>query len=289
MYPYRSVLYLPGSNARALDKASGLAADALIFDLEDAVAPDKKVEARAQVAACMTRGGFGPRRVLIRINALDTPWGHDDLEAVMALRPHGVLLPKVGRVADIEVVAGLLTASDPDHPTRIWAMIETPDGVLNAAALAVAPGMAGFVLGTNDLLKDLGARSVATRQPLATALSLSLLAARAAGIICIDGVYNAFRDVEGLEAECLQGRDLGFDGKSLIHPAQLEVANRIFAPGADELALARAQVDAFAAAQARGEGVAVLDGRIVENLHVETAAATLAKAAAIAELGGEGG
>lgn len=286
MHPYRSVLYMPGSNPRALEKARGLPADALILDLEDAVAPDAKATARQTVGAALAEGGYGARRLLLRVNGADTPWGAEDLRLAIALRPHGVLLPKVGRAADVASVAAAIDDADPDHPTQIWAMIESPDGVLNAAEIAHAPRMAGFVLGTNDLLKDLGALGLADRSPLAMSLQLALLAARSARIVCIDGVYNAFRDDDGLRAECEQGRALGFDGKSLIHPAQLAIANEVFAPDAEAIALAHAQVAAHEAAEARGEGVAVLDGKIVENLHVVTARATLAKAAAIAELEG---
>ncbi len=286
MHPYRSVLYMPGSNARALDKARSLPADALILDLEDAVAPDAKESARELVASAVAEGGYGERRLLIRINALDTPWGAVDLEAAMAVRPHGILLPKVSRVRDVNVVAQMLEESDPDHPSRIWAMIETPAGVLAAQKVAGAPRMAGFVLGTNDLLSDMGARFVPDRTPLLPALSHCLLAARAAGLVCLDGVYNAFRDEDGLLAEARQGRDLGFDGKTLIHPAQIEVANRVFGPSEEDIELARRQVAAFEEAEKQGKGVAVLDGRIVENLHVRTARQTLAKAEAIARMSG---
>ncbi|MEM8657433.1 MAG: CoA ester lyase [Pseudomonadota bacterium] len=281
MRPYRSVLYMPGSNLRALDKARSLPADALILDLEDAVAPDAKAEARAQVCAAVGQGGYGPRVLLIRINGLDTPWGAEDLEAASAARPDAILVPKVSHPSDLEPIQQALGQ---ERSTTIWAMIETPAGVLNAHQIAQAEGMEGFVLGTNDLLKDIGARSKADRLPLQTALGTTLLAARAAGLVCVDGVYNAFKDDHGLRMECEQGRDMGFDGKTLIHPAQLEVANAVFAPDPEALALARRQVDAFEAALAAGAGVAVLDGRIVENLHVETARQTLAKAEAIAKM-----
>ncbi len=284
MVPFRSVLYMPGSNARALDKARGLAADALILDLEDAVAADAKETARDLVGQAITQGGYGHRKLLMRINGADTPWGEDDLAAAIALRPDAILLPKVGDAADVAAVATALEADDPNHPTQIWAMIETPQGVLRAPQIASAPRMGGFVMGTNDLQKDLRARSHSDRLPLMGALSQCLLAARAAGIVCVDGVYNAFRDDDGLRAECEQGRDLGFDGKTLIHPAQLAIANEVFAPSAAEIDLARRQMAAFAEAEARGDGVAVLDGRIVENLHIETAQQVLAKADAIATM-----
>jgi len=282
--PWRSVLYIPGSKPRALDKARGLPADAIIFDLEDAVAAEEKAAARATLAEALAAGGYGARGQLVRINGFDTGWGAADLDALAAVRPEAVLLPKVGSAADVEALARRLDARAETATTRIWAMIETPAGVLNVAAIAAAPRMAGFVLGTNDLAKELRSRS---RAALAAALQFSLLAARGAGIAAVDGVYNAFKDTEGLRAECEEGRDLGFDGKSLIHPDQIAVANDIFAPSAAELDLARRQIAAFDAARAAGQGVAVVDGRIVENLHVATAKATLAKAGAIARLAGE--
>ncbi|RVT82762.1 CoA ester lyase [Rhodobacteraceae bacterium CCMM004] len=281
--PWRSVLYIPGSKTRALDKARGLAVDAIIFDLEDAVAPSEKGAARETLAGELRAGGYGRRAGLVRVNALDTDWGGDDVAALGALAPDAVLLPKVNGAADVAALAERLDAAGaPD--TAIWAMMETPEGVLNAAGIARAPRMAGFVLGTNDLAKDLRCRPGGDRMPLMTALQTCLLAARAAGIVCVDGVYNAFKDAEGLEAECVQGRDLGMDGKTLIHPAQVEVANRVFAPDPAALDLARRQIDAFAEAEAAGQGVAVVDGQIVENLHIVTARALLARADAIAAL-----
>ena len=277
--PFRSVLYIPGSKPRALEKARGLAVDAIIFDLEDAVTPDEKAAARETVAEALRAGGYGPRQRIVRVNGADTPWGADDLAAVAALAPDAILLPKVGSPEDVAAAARHLAGE-----TRIWAMMETPAGILNAAAIAGAPRMGGLVLGTNDLAKDLGCRDRPDRLPLMTALQSCLLAARAAGIPCIDGVFNAFRDEEGLRAECEQGRDLGMDGKTLIHPAQVPVANAVFGPGAAELDLARRQIEAFEAAVAQGQGVAVLDGRIVENLHVETARRTLARQASIEAL-----
>lgn len=278
--PYRSVLYIPGSRDRALEKARELPTDAIIFDLEDAVAADEKANARALLATRLAEGGYGTRAQIVRINAMDTPWGPDDLAAIAAIGPQAILLPKVGSAADVAKVAARLDAMAPARYTRLWAMIETPAGVLNAAEIARAPRMAGLVMGTNDLAKDLGAR---TRSALHMALQHCLLAARAAGILCIDGVYNAFKDEAGLAAECAEGRDFGFDGKTLIHPAQLATANAVFAPTADEIALARRQITAYEEARAQGQGVAVVDGKIVENLHVDTARATLAKAEAIAQ------
>ncbi len=276
--PFRSMLYIPGAKQRALEKAAGLAADAIIFDLEDAVAPETKTEARNTLAAALRDIDYGPRARIVRINALDTDWGADDIAALAGLGLDGVLLPKVNAAADIEVLA----AAMPDAP--LWAMMETPLGVLNAGEVAAHPRMAGFVMGTNDLAKELGSSG---RGAMATALQTCLLAARAHGRIAVDGVYNAFRDAEGLRAECAEGRDLGFDGKTLIHPDQLAVANEVFAPDDAAVALARRQIEAFEAAQAAGEGVAVVDGAIVENLHVETAIRTLRRAELIEKLKGD--
>ena len=277
--PYRSVLYSPGSRDRALEKAKELPADAIIFDLEDAVAVEEKVNARALLAERLAEGGYGNRPLIVRINGMDTPWGAQDLAAMMEIGPEAILLPKVGSAADVAAVAAMLDAHPRTAGTQIWAMMESPVGILNAAEIARAPRMAGFVMGTNDLAKDLGCR---TRGAMHMALQHCLLAARAAGIVCVDGVYNAFRDEEGLARECAEGRDFGFDGKTLIHPAQIGIANAAFAPSEAEIELARRQIAAYEEAVARGEGVAVVDGQIVENLHVDTARATLAKAGAIA-------
>jgi (3S)-malyl-CoA thioesterase len=275
------MLYIPASRARAMEKAKSLAIDAIIFDLEDAVAADEKAAARITLTESLRAGGFGPRMQIVRINGFDTEWGAADLAGVAEAAPEAVLLPKVNSARDIAALAEMLEANPKTRDTRIWAMMETPQGVLNAAEIAAAPRMAGFVMGTNDLAKDLGARS---RAAMVTSLQFCLLAARAQGILCVDGVYNAFKDEEGLRAECTQGRDFGFDGKTLIHPAQVAVANEIFGPSTSDIDLARRQIDAYCEAIAKGEGVAVVDGRIVENLHVETARATLAKADAIAAL-----
>ncbi len=276
--PYRSALYIPGSRPRALEKARGLPVDAILFDLEDAVTPDEKVAARDVLASALAMGGYGARARIVRINGLDTPWGRDDAAALSDMGCDAVLLPKVNGPADVDALTALL----PGLP--VWAMMETPIGVLNAAAIAGHPMVEGFVLGTNDLAKDLRTRPGTARAPLMTALQTCLLAARAHGIVALDGVYNAFRDDDGLRAECAQGRDMGFDGKSLIHPAQIAIANEAFAPTPAEIDLARRQIAAFEAAQAEGQGVAVVDGSIVENLHVATARATLARAEAITAL-----
>ncbi|MFA5581820.1 MAG: CoA ester lyase [Paracoccaceae bacterium] len=280
MRAYRSALYIPGSKERALEKAKGLAADAILFDLEDAVTPDEKANARALLARVISEGGFGSRAKIVRVNGFDTAWGRDDVAAMRDVPIDGVLLPKVNSRADIEALAEAI----PDVP--LWAMMETPLGMLNAAEIASHPRMAGFVMGTNDLVKELGSRTPADRGPLMTSLQLCLLAARAYGLVCIDGVYNKYLDEDGLRFECEQGRDMGFDGKSLIHPAQLDIANAAFAPSEAEIDLARRQIAAFQEAEAAGQGVAVVDGKIVENLHVATARSILAKAEAIAALQG---
>ena len=276
--PYRSVLYIPGSKERALEKAEGLNADAIIFDLEDAVAPDEKAAARALLVATLARADYGNRARIVRVNGLDTEWGAADIAAFNGAKIDALLIPKVSSPADLDAVAALI----PDVP--LWAMMETARGMLNAAAIAAHPRLAGMVMGTNDLAKELGSRFRADRLPMQAGLSLCLLAAKAEGLVIIDGVFNAFKDDDGLRAECDQGRDMGFDGKTLIHPAQLDIANTAFAPTAAEVDLATRQIAAFEAALAEGQAVAVVDGRIVENLHIVTAQATLAKAAAIAAM-----
>ncbi|MBL3608963.1 HpcH/HpaI aldolase/citrate lyase family protein [Rhodovulum sulfidophilum] len=276
--PFRSVLYIPGSKDRALDKARGLPVDAIIFDLEDAVAVEEKPAARTLLAETLKAGGYGSRFRIVRVNGFDTPWGRDDVAAIAGAGADAVLLPKVETTAQLDDLA----AAIPDVP--LWAMMETPKGILNAEALAAHPRLEGFVMGTNDLAKELGCRFRPDRLALTASLTHCLLAARAHGIVAVDGVYNAFKDEAGLKAECEQGRDLGFDGKTLIHPAQIAIANAAFAPTEAEIDLARRQIAAFEEAERAGQGVAVVDGRIVENLHIVTARETLAKAAAIAEL-----
>ena len=276
--PYRSVLYIPASKPRALEKAKTLPVDAIIFDLEDAVAVEEKNNARELLAEALAAGGYGARTRIVRINGLDTEWGADDARAAGAMDCDAVLLPKVESAAQVDAVAALVG----EKP--IWAMMETPRGMLNAAEIAAHPQMQGFVMGTNDLAKDLNTRFRPDRLPMMAGLGLCLLAAKAEGILAVDGVYNAFKDDEGLQAECTQGRDMGFDGKTLIHPAQVAIANAAFGPSEAEIDLARRQIEAFEASEAAGQGVAVVDGKIVENLHVVTAKATLAKADAIAKL-----
>jgi citrate lyase beta subunit len=286
---YRSVLYMPGSNPRALDKARGLEADALILDLEDAVAPSEKSRARELVAEAVETGGYGGRSLMVRVNGLDTDWAGEDLARVCRAGPQAILVPKVEAAADVIRAAEMLAAHGAPDGLRLWAMMETPRAMLNAAAVAGAhPRLEGMVLGTNDLAGDLRAEPGPDRMPLLTGLGLCLLAARAGGLICIDGIYNAFRDEAGLRLECLQGRAMGFDGKSLIHPTQIAAANEVFAPTAAELERARMQVAAFEAAEARGEGVAVVEGRIIENLHAAVGRRLIARAEAIAALHGKG-
>ncbi|WEF23363.1 CoA ester lyase [Paracoccus sp. S3-43] len=277
--PYRSVLYIPAANARAMEKAQGLPADAIIFDLEDAVAPGEKVAARDALAAALAND-YGPRARIVRINALATEWGEDDARFCATLPADAVLIPKVDSAADLDRVAALI----PGLP--LWAMMETPQGMLSAAQIAAHPGLEGMVMGTNDLAKELNSRFRPDRLPMQPGLGLCLLAAKAHGKVIVDGVFNAFKDDDGLRAECEQGRDMGFDGKTLIHPAQLAIANDAFAPTEAEIDLARRQIEAFEAAAAEGRGVAVVDGKIVENLHVETARRTLDRAKAIAAMAG---
>lgn len=276
--PWRSVLYIPGSKERALEKARELPSDAIIFDLEDAVAIDEKANARKLLARVLQETDYGGRARIVRVNGFDTEWGRDDVAAFADVDVDGILLPKVNSPADLDALA----AAAPGKP--LWAMMETAAGMLNAAAIAAHPALAGFVIGTNDLAKELTCRTRPDRLPLITGLGLCLLAARANGLICVDGVYNAFKDDEGLRAECEQGRDMGFDGKTLIHPAQVEITNAAFAPSDAEVDLARRQIAAFEEAEAKGLGVAVVDGKIVENLHIVTARQTLAKMEAIAAL-----
>ncbi|MDG1208487.1 MAG: CoA ester lyase [Paracoccaceae bacterium] len=283
--PRRSMLYMPGSKPRALEKAHGLAADALILDLEDAVPPAEKDAARDIVAEALTTGGYGARELIVRINGLDTDWGAADLAMVAKSNADAILIPKVESKAMTQEVVAMLEAERASADIAIWAMMETPLGILNALEIAQShPKMAGMVMGTNDLVKELQATHAPGRAPVSTSLSLCLLAARATGLACIDGVYNAFKDDEGLRAECTDGCARGFDGKTLIHPAQLAIANESFGPTEGALAEAREQLAAFEAVEAAGQGVAVVNGRIVENLHVETAKRLIAESEAIERL-----
>ncbi|MEE3359957.1 MAG: CoA ester lyase [Pseudomonadota bacterium] len=279
--PFRSVLYIPGSKDRAINKARSLPVDAIIFDLEDAVAIDEKANARETLTRELAEGGFGHRYRIVRINSLDTIWGKSDAEAVAKMDCDAVLLPKVESAAQLDALAAIT------GDLRIWAMMETPMGMLNAREIAEHPMLEGMVMGTNDLIKDLGARATPDRVAVMASLGLCVLAAKAYGVTVIDGVYNAFKDEEGLRAECTQGRDMGFDGKTLIHPAQIDTSNDVFGPSEEEIDLARRQIAAFEAAQREGQGVAVVDGRIVENLHVDTARRVLAQAEAINQIAAE--
>ena len=276
--PLRSVLYIPASKPRALEKARTLPVDAIIFDLEDAVSVEEIEGARATLSEALAEDGYGARMKIVRINGLDTDWGAADAKAALAIAPDAILLPKVNMPEDLDALA----ATTGDIP--LWAMMETPMGMLNAPAIAAHPKLQGMVMGTNDLAKELQTRFRPDRLPLHTGLGLCLLAAKAYGLAIVDGVYNAFKDAEGLAIECEQGRDMGFDGKTLIHPAQVEVTNAAFSPTEAEIDLARRQIAAFDEVEASGQGVAVVDGRIVENLHVATARETLAKAEAIEAL-----
>ena len=273
--PLRSVLYMPASNERALEKAKSLPVDGLILDLEDAVGPDHKVAARENACAAARSGGYGHREVTIRVNGAGTPWHDDDLAAACAAGPGAVVVPKVDSADAVRaLVAAMERHGAPDH-TRLWAMVETPTAVLDVSAIASASDrLAVLVMGTNDLVKELGVRQVPGRTPLLTALSLTVLAARRAGVAVLDGVWNDVRDLEGFEVECRQGRDLGFDGKTLVHPGQVEACNAAFAPSAQEVEQARGILAAWEGAA--GAGVVVHEGRMVELLHVESARTVLA-------------
>lgn len=278
--PRRSALYLPASNARAIEKSRSLACDVVILDLEDAVAPDAKTEARDGAVAALKAGGFGAREVVIRANGFDTPWGADDLAAAAAAGPDAVLIPKVSTPADIVAARALLPAAIP-----LWAMIETCAAMFRLDALGAASveaGVTAWVIGSNDLAKEMRCALDVERAPLMTALSLSLMAARAHGLTILDGVYNDIADTEGLARQCAQGLALGFDGKTLIHPSQVEAANTAFTPEAGAVTWARTVVAAFDAPEAAGRGVLKVEGRMVERLHLEQAQRLIAVADAIA-------
>ena len=283
--PRRSVLYMPGSNTRALEKARGLAADGLILDLEDAVSPDAKAMARANVAAALRAGGYGRRELVVRVNGLATPWGYDDIAAVAPMKADAVLLPKVESADTVRQVDTLLTAAGAPASLALWCMMETPLGMLHAEEIAAAsPRVACLVMGTSDLAKDLHARHTRDRLPMLTALGLCLLAARAYRLAILDGVHLDLADDEGFAAVCRQGRELGFDGKTLIHPKTVAAANDAFAPTGDEVALARRIIAAHAEAEAAGKGVVLVDGKLIENLHVEDARRTVTLADQIRDM-----
>ncbi|RMF72615.1 MAG: CoA ester lyase [Alphaproteobacteria bacterium] len=279
--PRRSVLYMPGINTRAMEKAKTLDCDGVILDLEDAVAPDDKERARQLVADAVRAGGFGHREVAIRVNRLDTRWGREDVAAAVAAGPDAILLPKVESAAELAELARLVDEAGGEN-LACWAMIETPRGILAVPEIAAHPRLAVLVMGTSDLAKELNARHVPGREPFLYALERAVLAARAHGRAILDGVFLDLADEEGLRAECEQGRNMGFDGKTLIHPRQIAAANAAFAPTPEEVEEARAIIAAYEEALAAGRGIAVLRGRLIENLHVETARRTLALAEAIA-------
>jgi citrate lyase subunit beta / citryl-CoA lyase len=286
--PRRSVLYMPGSNARALEKAKTLPADALILDLEDAVAPEAKETARKQVCDAVKAGGYGHREVVVRVNALDTPWGAADIAAAAAAAPDAVLLPKPATGADIQRATEALAKAGAADRTWLWAMIETPLAILNLADIAAASQQAGarlacLVMGTNDLVKETRADLSANRRPALYWLSATVTAARAHGLDVLDGVYNNFSDADGLRRECVHGRRLGFDGKTLIHPDQVATANEVFAPPPEEVAFARKIIAAFDRPESKGKGVITVEGRMVELLHAEMARRTVGVAEAIAQ------
>ncbi len=279
--PRRSVLYMPGANTRALEKAKSLPADSLILDLEDAVAPDAKAQARENIRAALVTG-FGHREAVVRINGLNTQWGLDDLKAFADTKADAILLPKVESASQIREVASLLKQFNPASTMKIWAMIETPLAIFTLPEIASShPMLEALVLGTSDLVKDLHARHTPSRVETQTALSLSVLAARAHQLCVLDGVHLSLDDEDGLRQSCIQGRDMGFDGKTLIHPSQIALANQIFGPSLEEIDEARQRITAYEAAISSGAGIAVLNGKLVEELHIQDAKRILALANAI--------
>lgn len=283
--PRRSVLYMPGSNPRALDKARTLAADGLILDLEDAVAPDAKDDARRQVVEALKAGGYGGRELLVRVNGLATPWGQSDIAAAAKSGADAILIPKVESADMVRQVEAAMAAAGAPAEMAIWCMIETPRGVLRSAEIAdSSPRLAGFVMGTSDLAKDLHCAHTRDRQPMLTSLGLCLLAARASGLAALDGVHLDLDDDEGFEFSCRQGQELGFDGKTLIHPKTIATANRVFAPSEKEIEWSKAIIAAHTEAVAAGKGVVVVGGRLIELLHVENARRLVDLAARIARL-----
>lgn len=283
--PRRSMLYMPGSNTRALEKARGLPADALILDLEDAVAPDAKTEARQNIVSALAEGGYGQRELVVRVNGLDSPWGQDDIAAIAPTAAHAILIPKVESAEMVREVERLMVGAGAPETMGIMCMMETPLGILRAEEIAGAsPRLSCLVMGTSDLVKDLNAKHTPERSPVLTSLSLCVLAARAHGLAVIDGVHLDLNDAEGFEAQCRQGRELGMDGKTLIHPKTVAAANAAFGPSESDVAQAKRIIEAHAEATRAGKGVVVLDGQLIENLHVEDAQRTVALAASIADL-----
>jgi len=285
--PRRSVLYMPGSNARAQEKAKSLPCDGIIFDLEDATAPDAKAAARETVAVSVKGGGYGGRELIIRVNALETPWGKDDVIAASKAEPDAILIPKVEHPEQVKAVETLMLSSGAPAKTTIMCMMETPLGILNAKEIAAASTRVScWVMGTSDLTKDLHSRHTALRLPMLTSLGICLLAARAYRISILDGVYLDLGDAEGFKASCVQGLELGFDGKTLIHPSQVEPCNEVFSPSAAEIEQAKKIILAHEQAQKEGKGVVLVDGKLVENLHVENAQRLVSMAHAIEKLKG---
>jgi len=286
--PRRSVLYMPGSNTRAMEKAKTIAADAIILDLEDAVSPDAKATARQQIVDALAAGGYGKREMIVRINGLDTPWGADDMAAIAKSGADAILVPKIN---DAQTVQGLVAAMDKagaPASMALWCMMETPIGILNAQSIGAASDrVAVWVMGTNDIAKDTGAHHTPMRLPMVTALGICMLAARAYGIQILDGVYNDIKDDDGFRDICQQGLEMGFDGKTLIHPSQVAPCNEVFSPTEAQLEMAARIVAGFEEAQREGKGVVTVDGRMIENLHVEQAKKQLALAAAVAEMSAE--
>ena len=285
--PRRSVLYMPGSNARALEKVKTLSADGVILDLEDSVAPEAKETARRQVTDAAKAGGFGAREVFIRINGVDTSWHADDLAAAAHAAPDAILVPKISNPETLELIGRRLLDMGTDHKTRVWAMIETPLAIFNILSIAAEAEdsesrLSGFVMGTNDLAKDTRARLVPGRAPMLSWLSTCVAAARTYGIAILDGVYNDIGNADGFEMECRQGVELGFDGKTLIHPNQIASCNAVFSPTPEEVAMARRMIAAFDLPENKGKGVVSIDGRMVERLHADMARRTVAIAEAIA-------
>ena len=283
--PRRSVLYMPAANERALQKAKTLPADAIIFDLEDAVAPDAKDAARTNAVAAASSGEYGTRELTIRCNGLDTQWGEADLAAAARSGAAAVVIPKVASVATVDLVARILDAAGAPETMTVWAMIETPTAIFDVRHIAAHSRVSVLVMGTNDLARELRAALVPSRHPLLPHLAVALAAARETGKTILDGVYNDIKDLDGFREECVQGAEMGFDGKTLIHPGQIEIANEVWAPTADEVSQAQRVIDAFEEGLREGRGVITVDGRMIENLHVANAQRTLAVAAAIAAIG----
>ena len=283
--PRRSVLYMPGSNARALEKGRTLAADGLILDLEDAVAPDAKEMARQQIGAALKAGGYGARELIVRVNGLESPWGYDDIVAAAGFGADAILLPKVESAGAVHQAETIMEASGAPEGLSIWCMMETPLGMLHAEEIAEASRRVGaLVMGTSDLAKDLYAAHTRDRLPMITALGLCMLAARAAGVAILDGVHLDLADDEGFAYSCRQGKELGFDGKTLIHPKTIDVANEVFGPSEEEVEWSRTIIAAHAEAAKEGKGIVVVDGKLIENLHVLNAERVVAMAEAIRDM-----